>query len=170
MHPEGSTDLQDIMTDVNGTTHYGTVPRELIRPEVWEKQRNIGMSILPACLASLVEHTEAPFVTKIHNVASTKGVFFGGKLLLTGDALAGFRPHPGESTNQAAYHCQLLEGVIQGKITTGQWERAALRFAHKTELWSIVLGSFGLGLKFALLRSLCKYILLLARQALGFVY
>src|SRR5205823_5862354 len=120
------------------------------------------ISTLPACFAALVKQTEAPFVTKIHNFASTKAVFFGGKLLLVGDALAGFRPHAGEATNQAAYHCKLLEGVVQGKMTAGQWERVALKFAHKTELWSVVLGSFGLGLKLALMRSLCKYILLLA--------
>jgi hypothetical protein len=70
------------MTDINGKMHYGTVPRELINPDVWERKRAFGMSKFPPCIAALVEHTPSPFVTKIYDTASTKAVFFGNTLRL----------------------------------------------------------------------------------------
>ena len=61
------------MTYVNGVVHYGIVARNLVRPEIWEKQHNIDMSILPPVVAAMIERTEVPFVTRIYNVTSTKG-------------------------------------------------------------------------------------------------
>jgi hypothetical protein len=74
------------------------------------------MSKLPPCIAALVELTPSPFVTNIYDTASTKTVLFGNKLLIVGDALVAFRPHIALSTNQAAYQCQLLEKVMDGKM------------------------------------------------------
>jgi len=43
----------------------------------------------------------------------------GGKVLLIGNALAGFRPYTVASTSQAAYDALLLAGLVSGKITHG---------------------------------------------------
>lgn len=45
-------------------------------------------------------------------------VFFNGKVLLIGDALAGFRPHTVASTSQAAFHSNLLAECFQAGWTT----------------------------------------------------
>ena len=61
-------------------------------------------------------------VTSVTSIASPRAVFFNGKLLLVGDALAQFRPHVGSSTNQAALDALLLEKVFKGEIGLDQWE------------------------------------------------
>jgi hypothetical protein len=157
------------MTDINGKMHYGTVPRGLINPDVWERKRAFGMSKFPPCIAALVEHTPSPFVTKIYDTASTKAVFFGNKLFIVGDALVAFRPHIALSTNQAAHHCQLLEKVMDGKMPPREWEHAVLRYGNAKRMLSVVVGTFGVGTRMALMWILCKYILLLVRQRFGFL-
>jgi hypothetical protein len=43
----------------------------------------------------------------------------GGKVMLVGDAVAGFRPHTAASTSQAAYHATLLDRVMRKEM---EWE------------------------------------------------
>lgn len=126
MQPVSSEGLKETTTDTHEFTRRVTVPRSLIRSAIWEKHCDGAISTLPACFAALVKKTDAPFVTKTYNVVSSKGAFFSSKLLLAGDALAGIRPHTGGATNQAAYHCKLLEEVVQGRKTIAQWKDAAL--------------------------------------------
>jgi len=45
----------------------------------------------------------------------------GGKVLLVGGALAGFRPHTVASTPQAAYDALLLADLVSGKITHDEY-------------------------------------------------
>ncbi|KAL1611925.1 hypothetical protein SLS60_000148 [Paraconiothyrium brasiliense] len=97
---KGSKELHDIMTDVDGHLHQGTVPRGLVRSAVWDEQRAKSVAQMPPCIAHLLEKTEKPFVSKIYDITSSKGVFHDGKVFLVGDALATFRPHIGLSTNQ----------------------------------------------------------------------
>ena len=53
----------------------------------------------------------------------------GGKVLLIGDALAGFRPHTVASTSQAAYDALLLADLVSGKITH-EYVKEAMQFAR----------------------------------------
>jgi 2-polyprenyl-6-methoxyphenol hydroxylase-like FAD-dependent oxidoreductase len=158
---EGSKELQDIMRDVNGQLHQGTVPRGLLRPEVWDAQRAKSVSQMPPCIAQLLEKTEKPFVSKIYDSTSSKGVFHDGKVFLVGDALATFRPHIGLSTNQAAYQCALLRQVLEKKMSHDAWQRAVLRYAKVKSHLSILIGVFGTGSRSALVRSVLKYVLIL---------
>jgi 2-polyprenyl-6-methoxyphenol hydroxylase-like FAD-dependent oxidoreductase len=158
---EGSKELDDIMSDVNGQLHQGTVPRGLVRSEVWDQQRAKGSSQMPPCIANLLERTEKPFVSKIYDITSSKGVFHGGKVFLVGDALATFRPHIGLSTNQAAYHCALLKQVLEEKMSCEAWQKAVLRYAKVTSHLSILIGIFGTGSRFALVWCVLKHVLIL---------
>ncbi|KAF1845105.1 FAD binding domain-containing protein [Cucurbitaria berberidis CBS 394.84] len=156
--PAGSADLKETMTDIHGKVHQGTVPRELIRPEVWAKQKALGISKTPACIAQLLERTKSPFVTKIYENTSPRAVFMHGKLVLVGDALVKTRPHSALSTNQAAYDCLALESVLKGRASMNQWESKVLGYGHRLFLWSRILGNFQQGYKLALLWSIWKYV------------
>lgn len=146
------------MTDIHGKLHQGTVPRALIRPEVWARQKAHGIATATACIAQLLERTKDPFVTKVFNVASPQAVFMNGKVLLVGDALAKARPHAALSTNQAAFDCLALEEVVSGRKTMKQWEKKVLAYGHWLFLWSRTLGDFQQGYKLKLLWSLCKFV------------
>ena len=165
--PAGSPGLTETMTDIHGKLHQGTVPRALIRPAVWEKQKSLGIEKSPACIGQLLERTKAPFVTKIYDVASPQAVFMGGKVVLVGDALVKFRPHSALSTNQAAFDCLALEEVTQGRVSMRQWERKVLVYGHRMFLWSRVLGNFQQGYKLALIWSICKFVVVLVGLMIG---
>lgn len=157
------------MTDTNGKTHFGTVPRGLVRPDIWEKQRAKGVHLMPLCIQDMIKQTQTIFVTKIHDAASSSAVFCGGKLFLVGDALAAFRPNVALSTNQAAYDAQLFEQVLEDKLSKEQWEKAVLKYGHAKRLLSILVADYGLSSKLTLAWTACRYVWLLARQSLGFI-
>ncbi|KAF2655022.1 FAD/NAD(P)-binding domain-containing protein [Lophiostoma macrostomum CBS 122681] len=166
--PEDSPQYNRTMTDKDGKLHHGTVPRGSVRPDVWEVQRQVAKRTMPPFLATVVENTPAPFVTKVHNASSTKAVFFHDKLFIVGDALFGLRPHIGEATNQAAYHCELMEEVVQGKLAPIQWEHQVLRWGHAKQMLSIAFGALALGTKVELAYAGLQYLFLLIRQRLGY--
>lgn len=164
---EDSKELREAMTDVHGKRHVGTVPRGLVRPEIWERQQTLGIAIFPSCLSAVIAQSHNPFVTKIQDVVSDKGVFLGDKLFLVGDALIGLRPNIGASTGQAAYHCLQLEKVIEKKITASKWEKAVLRYGYAKHKFSIAFASYWVGTRLGFTWALFKYFLLLIRQRLG---
>ncbi|KAF3035817.1 hypothetical protein E8E12_005542 [Didymella heteroderae] len=127
-HTSDSPEMTPLFTDRNGTSHHGTVPRGLVRPDLWEKQKDLARTLLPLGLAAIVSQSKAPFVTKVYDVASTKASFFGGKVFLVGDAQTTLRPNVGMGTTHAANDCNELEKVIDGSATPEQWERAVLRW------------------------------------------
>ncbi|KAL9116206.1 MAG: hypothetical protein Q9227_000577 [Pyrenula ochraceoflavens] len=167
--PADSNGLAEVMTDSNGRLHYGTVPRSLVRPELWEKQKALAATSLPPGLAAILHQTRAPFVTKIFDVASPNAVFCNGKVFIVGDALFTIRPNVGLSTNQAAYHCRLMEKVVQGEMTAEAWNRAVLRYGNTQSRWAFVVTSYALGTKFELARSACSWLLYTLGQKLGIV-
>lgn len=150
--------LAGTMTDIHGKTHAGTVPRELLNPEVWQKQLAVGADLLPSAFYELISKTKQPFVTKIHDVASSRATFFGGKLVLVGDALVAFRPHIALSSNQAALDCLTLEQVIEGEISMKQWERKVLNYGYRFRALSVMIGDYGSGKRLLFLKSLIRYV------------
>ncbi|KAH8654637.1 hypothetical protein BGZ60DRAFT_547229 [Tricladium varicosporioides] len=83
---EGSKDLRDAVTDVNGKEHLNTVPQGVLQPRVWKKQKAIGLAHVPPPFAEVFEQTKTTFVTKVNDVASSKAVV-RNKLFFVGDAL-----------------------------------------------------------------------------------
>jgi len=98
-------------------------------PKIWSAQQAHAQSSLPPQFSELVQKTKEPFVQVITDVLTPKSIFMNGKVLLVGDALAGFRPHTAASTSQAALHALLLEKVIARQIELSEWER-------RTEEWA----------------------------------
>jgi 2-polyprenyl-6-methoxyphenol hydroxylase-like FAD-dependent oxidoreductase len=103
------------MTDKDGTTHSFTnqhPPAKLV-----EDQRAYAEKILPPQFAELVKLTDKPFIQAITDVLSPQSVYHDGRVVLVGDALAGFRPHTAASTSQGAFHAlRLSESLRQEKI------------------------------------------------------
>lgn len=93
------------------------------------EQIALAKEILPPQIAEIVAKTRSPFIQAITDVITTKQVFYGGKLILIGDALAGFRPHTASSTSQAALHALLLEDVFTGKMELSDWADKTLAMA-----------------------------------------
>ena len=108
--------LTDILTDVKGHTHQYYVPPRKLREEIWGNQKAITGEMLPFPFLELISKIRQPYVTVISNTTASKASFFGGKILLVGDALTLFRPHNALSSNQATSHCLELKKAPKGDI------------------------------------------------------
>ncbi|KUJ06553.1 FAD/NAD(P)-binding domain-containing protein [Mollisia scopiformis] len=117
-YPSDSPEYKDLMTDSDGHFHHTTMPAGKIQDRLWTQQKQHAQDVLPEAFSDLVCATQLPFVQAITDVLSPQASFFDGKLLLVGDAVAGFRPHTAASTSQAAYHALLLEGKMKGEMTS----------------------------------------------------
>jgi 2-polyprenyl-6-methoxyphenol hydroxylase-like FAD-dependent oxidoreductase len=162
---EGSPEMKNMFTDVKGVEHRGTVPRSLARPEVWEKQKATGK--MSEGLASIMDKTSSPFLTKCSEVYVPRTQFFGGKLFLVGDAQTTLRPNIGMSSAHAAYDCIALEQVIEGKKTPEQWEQMVLRWSALKRKYGQVIACYGLGTKMQAIWHAFGWLLLMVRQKLG---
>ena len=139
-YAEDSAVLDEVMVDLDGYRHHLTVPSGKVRSVVWERQKLTARRCLPPQCAEVVEKTSRPFVQCITDVLSPQSVFFDGKVFLVGDAVAGFRPHTGESTNHAAYSTLKLEEYMRGSIDLRQLERATMEYAERMYMIGVKLG------------------------------
>jgi len=139
-YPANSLEHKNLMTDAEGTTHHFTLPVGKVQPSVWEKQKRFASSTLPPQFSELVQKTKQPFIQVITDVYSPQHVFFGGKLVLIGDALAGFRPHTAASTGQAALDALLLGKVFEGKMEWREWVERTRSYAREVSRSGIMMG------------------------------
>ncbi|KAF2232328.1 FAD/NAD(P)-binding domain-containing protein [Viridothelium virens] len=137
-----SEEFSDIMTDVDGHCHVHTLPPGKMRPEVWTRQRARGEQELGFQFKEILAKIDSPFITAISDYRVPRASFFGGKVVLVGDALALFRPHTAQSTAQAAVDCTLLEQVLKGEMDVSDWEQEVLQYAHRTGLASNCIGAW----------------------------
>lgn len=128
--PEGSAELEEIMTDKDGRRRQITVPPGVTSPAAWEKQRRLARERLPAQFAEIVCGTQRPFVQAVTDVLSPRNEYLDGKVVLIGDALAGFRPHTVASTSQAAFDAMLYADYVAGKVSREEWKRETMGFAR----------------------------------------
>ena len=134
------------MTDRNGIFHHVTLPVGLIEEQLWTKQKEVAAATLPQPFAELVRATVNPFVQAITDVKSDEISGMGGKVLLVGDAVAGFRPHTAASTNQAALHASLVRKVFQKEADLEDVVKIMMRYADYASQSGIRMGtSMGLG-------------------------
>lgn len=129
------------MTDVNGNRHPFTVPVGKIKPELWKHQSEYAGQALAPQFARLVQETPHPFVQAITDVVTSKASFMNGKVLLVGDAVAGFRPHTAASTSQAAFHAMLFERCLKGDISSEQMQVMMLDHAKQVAEAGIRMGN-----------------------------
>ncbi|KAI8932903.1 hypothetical protein NX059_010380 [Plenodomus lindquistii] len=145
-YDEGSQEYAELMTDKWGKKHRFTLPQGGMTEGVWERQTSVAGEVLPPQFAELVCRTKGPFVQAVTDVIAPGAVLEGGRVLLVGDALAGFRPHIARSTNQAALDALALAEAI-GRILDGRgegalekWEKEVLAYARETQRKSVELG------------------------------
>ena len=144
---EDSPEHIDLMTDKEGKVHHITLPAGGVRDEVWARQKAYAKEILPPQFAELVERTEVPFIQAITDVIAPSAVLDSGKVLLIGDALAGFRPHTAMSTSQAAMDAVKLAEAIN-KIVEGQgmevlqeWDKEVVKYAKDLQSHGVRIGN-----------------------------
>lgn len=139
-YPQDSPEYKDLMTDTDGKQHHITLPVGMMRNEILEKQREYARKVLPPQFADIVCDTKEPFIQAITDVISPKNSFFDGKVLLIGDAVAGFRPHTAASTSQAAFDAQKLYELMGGEISKGQWEEETMEYARNMQAKGVSMG------------------------------
>ncbi|KAK4034299.1 hypothetical protein C8A01DRAFT_39225 [Parachaetomium inaequale] len=128
--PEGSPELDGILTDRHGRRRRITVPPGLTDPKAWEHQQAIARERLPPQFAELVCKAQRPFVQAVTDVLSPANEFLGGKVVLVGDALASFRPHTVASTSQAAFDAMLYADYVAGRVGRDEWKRLTMGYAR----------------------------------------
>ncbi|CAJ2499648.1 Uu.00g025010.m01.CDS01 [Anthostomella pinea] len=143
---EGESDeYRQTMTDKDGNTHRWTLPTGgHMQDSVWEARKHAADAILPPRFAELLKKTREPFVQAITDLkppADKKCWLLGGKAVLAGDALAGFRPHTAASTAQAALHALLLGRMFDNEMDWSDYESTVMRFATDTQDQGVFLGN-----------------------------
>jgi len=138
--PEGSPALEKLMTDKNGRRRHITIPPGLIAPEAWEMVKQMGHARLPPQMAEMADKTQQPFVQCITDVIAPKNLYLNDKLVLVGDALAGFRPHTVASTSQAAFDVMCLVDWLDGKIGRQEFVRRTMQFARTIQDMGVRIG------------------------------
>lgn len=139
-YPQDSTAYRELLTDTEGKTHHVTLPVGKMRKDILEQQREYARKVLPPQFAEIVCGTKQPFIQAITDVLSPKNSFFDGKVLLIGDAVAGFRPHTAASTGQAAFDAQKLDELMSGKIERSQWEEETMDYARYMQARGVEMG------------------------------
>ncbi len=128
------------MTDVSGEVHQWT--NQHPSDELIQNQKSYAKKILPPQFAELVELTERPFIQAITDVLSPQTVFYDGRVLLLGDAVAGCRPHTVASTSQAAFHALELDKHLRAEeFDWISFERDVKRYAENGVRHGIQLGN-----------------------------
>jgi 2-polyprenyl-6-methoxyphenol hydroxylase-like FAD-dependent oxidoreductase len=145
-YAQDSPEHVELMTDKDGERHHVTLPPGGIQESVWARQKSHAAATLPPQFAELVQKTEVPFVQAITDVIAPRAVLEGGRVLLVGDALAGFRPHTAASTGQAALDAMSLAEAI-GRVLDGEgmgaldeWEKTVMEYARRMQGHGVRLG------------------------------
>ena len=136
----GSSELEELMTDKHGKRHPITLPVGTMQPQVWEQQKAYASEVLPPQFAEAIQKTQQPFIQAITDVISPNNCFMDGKVLLVGDALAGFRPHTAASTSQAAFDAMMLGEWMTGHISRKGYDERLMEYAQELQHRGVVLG------------------------------
>lgn len=138
--PEGSEELEKIMTDKNGRRRHITIPPGMISWDAWELLKSKADSRLPPQMAEMAHKTQTPFVQAITDVISPKNLYMGDKVVLIGDALAGFRPHTVASTSQAAFDVMGLADWQDGTIDRDQYVKQTMQYGRLIQSRGVYIG------------------------------
>ena len=138
--PEGEPELEQIMTDKDGRRRRLTIPPGMISWDAWEMLKKKGEARLPPQMAEMAQKTKEPFVQCITDVIASRNVFMGDKVVLIGDALAGFRPHTVASTSQAAFNVMTLVEWLDGVIERGEFVKRVMQYAREIQSRGVRIG------------------------------
>ncbi|KAK4542667.1 hypothetical protein LTR36_006239 [Oleoguttula mirabilis] len=139
-YAEGTAELDELMTDAQGRRHAITLPVGGMREEVLAQQKAYAKEVLPPQYAEAVGKTEQPFIQAITDNIALQNNLMDGKVLLVGDALAGFRPHTAASTGQAAFDALTMGEWLGGKISREEYDSRVMDFAQRVQQHGVMLG------------------------------
>ncbi len=128
--PEGSEELEKIMTDKDGRRRRITIPPGMISWDAWELLKSKADDRLPPQMAEMAHKSKTPFVQAITDVISPKNLYMGDKVVFIGDSLAGFRPHTVASTSQAAYDVMCVADWQDGTIDRKEFVSRVMQYAR----------------------------------------
>jgi 2-polyprenyl-6-methoxyphenol hydroxylase-like FAD-dependent oxidoreductase len=92
-------ELRALLTDAHGTTHSGSIPPPLIRPEVVNAMRAHAEHVLAPQFRTLVPLAKQPFLQPIYDLECERMAC--GRVALIGDAAFVARPHVGAGVYKA---------------------------------------------------------------------
>ena len=139
-YADGSTELEELMTDIHGKRHAITLLVGSMNSKVWPKQKEYASQVLPPQYAEAISKTKQPFIQAVTDNISPQNSFLSGKLLLVGDALAGFRPHTAASTGQAAFDALRMGEWWRGDVDRRTYDEKVLDFAKMMQEKGVTLG------------------------------
>ena len=111
--------LSALLTDAQGTTHSGSIPPPLIRPEVAAAMRAHAEEALAPQFRTLVALAPQPFLQPIYDFECER--MARGHIALIGDAAFVARPHVGAGVFKAAGDAHALANALgeAGEIDAG---------------------------------------------------
>ncbi|KAH9871571.1 hypothetical protein J1614_005826 [Plenodomus biglobosus] len=139
-----SPEFSEYMTDRYGIQHNMTVSADSLRPKAWTSQLSRRDNIVPPIWRSLFAKSSLPLLTAIHSFDNEQAAFYGGKLLLAGEAYTQIRPHLGASCDIAALQAICLPRVLNGEMSVAEWERTVADYASEKSIGSKATGVFGM--------------------------
>lgn len=139
-YEDGSPELEELMTDIHGKRHAITLPVGSMNPNVWTRQKAYASKVLPPQYAEAVNQTQQPFVQAITDVISIQNSFYDGKVLLVGDALAGFRPHTAASTSQAAFDAIMMGKMFRGRMKKVEYDEQVVDYGKRQQEHGVEIG------------------------------
>lgn len=138
--PEGGDELEEVMTDCDGRRRRITIPPGKLSEKAWSLLKKKAAGRLPPQMSEMVEKSQSPFVQCITDVISPKNLYMADKLVLVGDALAGFRPHTVASTSQAAFDVMSLVDWLDGSISRADFVVQAMKYARLMQQRGVYIG------------------------------
>lgn len=104
--PVAPENLDDMLTDEEGTHHPISIPPPLVRDAVLKRMQDEAEARLPAPFVEMLNHSDRPFFTPIYDHHSP--VMHDGRVALAGDAACVARPHVGMGVTKAAMDATAL--------------------------------------------------------------
>lgn len=132
------------MTDREGIQHNVTVPADKAHPEVWKAQLSRRDAVISPLWQKLFAISSTPLLSAIYSFENVKSSFFGGKLLLVGEAYTQVRPHLGASCDIAAMQALNLPRVLSGEMNICEWESMVAQHAKQKMISSEATGTFAM--------------------------
>ena len=83
-------------------------------------------------------------LTAIRSFENPSASFFGGKLVLAGEAFMQIRPHLGASCSIPALQALTLAQVLEGEKTWDEAQEEVVQYAMKQAMGSKMTGVFGM--------------------------
>jgi 2,6-dihydroxypyridine 3-monooxygenase len=126
-------DLEELLTDRNGTRHETSLPPGSVKDSHIAELRAVAMSRLPEKIAHVVCSATQPFVQVICDVGVPRMAF--GRVCLIGDAAFAVRPHAAAGSAKAAADAWALTEAIgrQSNVVAAlaDWEPGQLALGRQ---------------------------------------